>query len=211
MIDTTTLPTLLRPSFEPASAPPIQSIPPACKPSTLPKLSTPPQLGVSRYLGMGAWTIIFTVIVVFGGILVTRRTSSRLAPPAPAVSKPPSSQICRDCSPPAVAFTGGTYIHLTPLSLSFGSRQIGTRSAPKQIRLANSRTVEMILNSISITDTNGNDFAETNDCGNVVIAGSSCVITVTFVPSAKGERKGSLSITDISGSQQKARLSGTGT
>jgi hypothetical protein len=96
------------------------------------------------------------------------------------------------------------------MSVSFGSQPIGTRSVPNKITLTNTGTGAVILNSISIADANGGDFAETNTCSNRVAAGASCFITVTFTPSAKGKKTASISITDGNGSQQKVILSGTG-
>jgi hypothetical protein len=106
--------------------------------------------------------------------------------------------------------TGGIDIRLNPVSVRFGNEQIGTKSEPKTIILANTGTKLVILNNISIADAGGVDFAETNNCGNVVVGGTECLITVTFTPTTKGQKTASLLITDINGSQQKVRLSGTG-
>jgi hypothetical protein len=104
----------------------------------------------------------------------------------------------------------GTYIQLTPPSVIFRSQRIGTKSAPKKIRLTNKGPGAVILNSISIADANGGDFDETNTCGNRLAVGASCFITVTFTPSAKGKKTASISIIEGNGRQQKMILSGTG-
>jgi hypothetical protein len=157
-----------------------------------PNPATPPHSSLRKHLGIGGRTIIIlTVVVVFGLTLTTTRHLSRRASPA-APSK------------------NGTYIQLTPMSVNFGSQPIGTRSVPNKITLTNTGTGAVILNSISIADANGGDFAETNTCSNRIAAGASCFITVTFTPSAKGKKTASISITDGNGSQQKVILSGTG-
>ena len=214
-IDPKVLPGSVEPPTQPtpiraAQSPPIPRTPPAAKPATLPpNLSKLPQLTAHKNLKVGAWTIILAVMAVFGVILVSR--PSRLAPPTASAVRSP--RICPNCSlptVPATSLTGGIDIRLNPVSVRFGNEQIGTKSEPKTIILANTGTKLVILNNISIADAGGVDFAETNNCGNVVVGGTECLITVTFTPTTKGQKTASLLITDINGSQQKVRLSGTG-
>ncbi|HEV2380406.1 MAG TPA: FG-GAP-like repeat-containing protein [Terriglobia bacterium] len=116
-------------------------------------------------------------------------------------------------SPQTVSLTGaGTEVKLSPASLNFGSVQVGHRSAAKTVTLTNTGTVLLSITNIGITGTNGGDFAETNTCGVTLGAGSSCSISVMFTPRAKGNRTGSLSISDNGGgSPQTVSVSGTGT
>jgi hypothetical protein len=62
--------------------------------------------------------------------------------------------------------------------------------------------------------TTSANFAQTNNCGSSVAAGSSCAINVTFTPQSGGSLTGTLTITDNSngaaGSTQTVSLSGTG-
>jgi hypothetical protein len=68
------------------------------------------------------------------------------------------------------------------------------------------------ITSLAVTGTNASDFAQTNTCGNSVVAGANCTIRVTFTPAASGARTAALSITDnAAGSPQTLSLSGTGT
>ena len=65
--------------------------------------------------------------------------------------------------------------------------------------------------SIMVGGANAGDFVQTNTCGASVAAGSSCTISVTFTPKAKGGRSAMISITDNGGgSPQKVSLTGTG-
>jgi hypothetical protein len=65
---------------------------------------------------------------------------------------------------------------------------------------------------ISITGSDGGDFAESNNCGKQLPSGASCFVKVTFKPLVKGKRAADVSISDDGGgSPQKAALSGTGT
>jgi hypothetical protein len=116
-------------------------------------------------------------------------------------------------SPQKIALSGtGTDIQLTPTSLNFGNQPVGTKSTAKKITLSNKASVSVSVTSISITGTNKKDFAETNTCGTTVKAGASCTITVTFTPSADGQRTADVSVDDNGGgSPQTVGLSGTGT
>jgi hypothetical protein len=103
---------------------------------------------------------------------------------------------------------GGTVgVSLSVSSLTFGNQAVGTTSAPQQITLSSAGTASLSINSITLTG----DFAGTNNCGSSVAAGSSCIINVTFSPTAVGSRSGTLTvIDDASSSPQTVLLGGTG-
>ena len=73
-------------------------------------------------------------------------------------------------------------VSLTPLSLQFNTQQAGTTSPPQTVALAN--TGDATLNISGITASG--DFAQTNNCGTSVAAGSGCTISVTFTPTREG-------------------------
>lgn len=79
----------------------------------------------------------------------------------------------------------------SPRSLAFGSQLVGTTSAAQVITLSNPGTATLPITSISTTG----DFAQTNNCGGSVAAGGSCGITVTFTPTERFTRSGTLVIT----------------
>jgi hypothetical protein len=92
-------------------------------------------------------------------------------------------------------------------SVNFGSRAFGTTSLSQPVSLSNSGTAALAISSISASG----DFAQTNNCGTSLGAGSNCKIDVTFSPTAAGTRTGTLSVLDnASGSPHTASLSGTG-
>jgi hypothetical protein len=73
--------------------------------------------------------------------------------------------------------------------------------------LSNSGTAALAISTIVASG----DFAQTNNCGASLGAGSNCRIDLTFSPTAAGTRAGTLSVTDnASGSPHTASLSGTG-
>jgi hypothetical protein len=114
-------------------------------------------------------------------------------------------------SPQTVPLTGtGTVpiVTLSTTSLTFGNQNVGTTSAPQDVTLTNTGAAPLTISGISATG----DFAQTNTCGTSVAAGASCMINVTFTPTAPGVRTGLVSITDnAQGSPQMIALTGTGT
>jgi hypothetical protein len=119
----------------------------------------------------------------------------------------------RPKSPQTLALTGfGTYIRLTPATLTFANQKVGTKSTPKQIVLINKGSVAVSISGVSIDGSDPGDFSETNNCGTSVASGASCSILVTFKPVATGSRTAIVEVTDNGGaSPQKVTVSGTGT
>ncbi|MGA2743553.1 MAG: choice-of-anchor D domain-containing protein [Candidatus Sulfotelmatobacter sp.] len=115
-------------------------------------------------------------------------------------------------SPQVVSLTGvGTYISLSPASLSFGTVALGKSSTPQVITLTNADSAAVRIGTVSVTGTDPGDFTQSNTCGASVAAKGSCSITVTFTPTAAGARSANVSVTDAGGgSPQTASLSGTG-
>jgi hypothetical protein len=100
---------------------------------------------------------------------------------------------------------------LQPASLAFGGWAVATKSTPQTATLTNSGNTALSVTSIAIGGTNAGDFHESNNCGSSVAAGAKCTVTVTFTPSATGNRTGSLIVSDNGGTgSQSASLSGTG-
>lgn len=118
-----------------------------------------------------------------------------------------------DGSPHEITVTGtgvnpSTEVELSPTSLEFASQAVDTTSPPKTVTLTNSGDTDLTIESISTSS----DFAQTNNCPSTMGVGATCIITVTFTPTATGTRTGSLSITDdATGSPQTVSLKGIGT
>jgi len=119
-------------------------------------------------------------------------------------------------SPQTVSLTGtGTApsVSLSTASVSFSNQAVGTTSAASAVTVTNSGTASLTFTSIAATG----DFAVAasgTSCTTSasVPASGSCVINLTFTPTAIGARSGSLTLTDnASGSPQSVSLSGTGT
>jgi hypothetical protein len=113
-------------------------------------------------------------------------------------------------SPQTVALTGTGIVDaaLTPASATFPSEPVGTTSPATEFALANNLAVE--LTGIAISTT-GNFAVSATTCGTSLAAHGKCTISVTFTPTAKGNRTGKLSVSDSAyGSPQTANLKGTG-
>ena len=99
---------------------------------------------------------------------------------------------------------------LSPSSLTFAGLTVGSTSSAQGVTLNNTGGAALAIASIVASG----DFAQTNNCGSSVAAGTSCTINVTFTPTAAGTRSGSLTITDnsigLTGSTQTVTVSGTG-
>jgi len=113
-------------------------------------------------------------------------------------------------SPQPVELVGaavGPAVSLSPTTLTFASATVGTISAAQTSTLTNIGNAPLNITGISASG----DFAQTNTCGTSLAIGASCQISVTFAPSAVGNRTGSITIAQSGGgSPQSIALSGVG-
>ncbi|WP_432991303.1 choice-of-anchor D domain-containing protein [Dactylosporangium sp. CA-233914] len=105
---------------------------------------------------------------------------------------------------------GGTpntpVLSAAPSSLTFAAQALNTTSAPQAVTVTNTGTAAASVSGVTVTG----DFAQTNTCGSIA-AGASCVVNVTFRPTATGTRTGTLTVTSNAGnSPTTVALSGTG-
>ena len=106
---------------------------------------------------------------------------------------------------------------ITPATLAFGNVVVGSISAPQSVTLSNTGTAPLDLGLLNpnngILVTGSAAFASTNTCGTSLGVGASCVISVTFAPTAVGPVAGSVVVTsnDPAHSPLTVSLSGTGT
>src|SRR5205823_1484333 len=104
-----------------------------------------------------------------------------------------------------------TTVDLTPLSLLFGSQNIGTKSAAQGATLSNVGTAALAINKIFFTGAAPGQFSQTNDCGLSLAAGSSCTISIAFAPTRSGALTAALAVSyQGTASPQSVALSGTG-
>jgi secreted trypsin-like serine protease len=101
---------------------------------------------------------------------------------------------------------------LSPSSLDFGSVKRPATSTPQPVTLTNAGSADLTIASITIAGTNPGDFAiAANSCGATLAHGASCTVDVTFRPTARKTRSGTLVITDnAAGSPHVVALTGNG-
>jgi hypothetical protein len=106
----------------------------------------------------------------------------------------------------------GTVMKFSPSMLKFGTQEVGTSSAPRNIELTNVGNTTILLTGLLwIGGTDYSDFTQTNNCPTSIDAGASCEITLIFTPKKAGTRTATLNVPDTAGgSPQVAPLSGTG-
>ena len=110
--------------------------------------------------------------------------------------------------------TGGLpAVKLAPASVLFPLlRTVGTTSLVHKVNLTNVGTADLDITGITVIGADPGDFFQSNNCLTTVASGASCLITVTFTPTAQGFRTARLSIADNApGSPQTAPLKGRGT
>jgi hypothetical protein len=79
-------------------------------------------------------------------------------------------------------FSPTTALALSSFSLHFDTQDVGTSSSPQLVSLTNNTNSPVSL----ILIATGPNYAQTNNCGTSLAAGSNCQISVTFVPVASG-------------------------
>jgi hypothetical protein len=112
--------------------------------------------------------------------------------------------------PPPVNLSGTgetLQVAASPASFTFAAAPLGSTSAAQSVTFTNSGDLAVPITAITI---NG-DFAQTSTCGASLPAGASCSVNVTFTPTLRGTRTGTLSFTSSSpGNPPAVLLSGTG-
>jgi hypothetical protein len=117
---------------------------------------------------------------------------------------------------PQSALLSGTAIapklQVSPTALSFAPQSVGIASGSQAITLSNSGTSPVTINQISVAGANASDFNENSNCSSVLGANASCQVSMTFKPTAVGNRSASILVSDdAAGSPQSVSLAGTAT
>ncbi len=108
-------------------------------------------------------------------------------------------------------------VFFTPTPLTFANQPVGTPSSASTVYLLNDGTAPLTISSIGLSGGNSGDFfAQNINCPispNTLAVSDTCMVNVTFTPSAEGLRTSSLQFTDnnnaVTGSQAVG-LSGNG-
>ena len=101
---------------------------------------------------------------------------------------------------------------LSPATLAFGSQTVGSPSTAQTATLTNSSSVDLTdVATLRLTGANAESFAQSNNCGTTVSAGTSCTVSVVFTPAGEGAQAAALTVSDSAAiSPQEVTLTGTG-
>jgi hypothetical protein len=103
---------------------------------------------------------------------------------------------------------GGAMLSASPASLSFGNEAVGSTSAAQTVTVTNTGSAAATVSAVSA----GAPFAETNNCGSWIAAGTSCTVSVTFKPTEAGSASANLTVaSNATNPSLTVALSGTGT
>ncbi len=109
--------------------------------------------------------------------------------------------------------TGGAVAPLTlsPSSVTFASRAIGTRSPAQVVTVTNSSDSTLSITGAAASGDYTVAASGTSPCGGALTAGASCTVSVTFLPTSLGTIRGALVFNDTAAvGQQVLDVSGTG-
>lgn len=115
-------------------------------------------------------------------------------------------------SPQTVQMSGVGVLPVTvsPASYGLGNQAVDTVGAPRNVVVTNYLTVPVTLTSVGVTGP----FTTTNNCPvspNTLAGRATCIILVSFAPSALGAATGTLTVNDTAAnSPQTMQLTGTG-
>jgi hypothetical protein len=114
-------------------------------------------------------------------------------------------------SPVVITLTGNVInpkASVSPNSLSFGTQKVNT-SASKTVTITSTGDTPLLISNVALSGSS--DFTKSGSCAASLPKNSKCTITITFKPSAKQSRTGTLKFTDNArSSPQCVSLSGKG-
>jgi trimeric autotransporter adhesin len=102
-------------------------------------------------------------------------------------------------------------VSLSPTTLSFPARNIGTTSLAQTVTLTNTGSAPLHISNVSLTTANLGEFFSTGTCSAsaVIATGQTCTLSVSFAPQTTGTKTGLLQIfSDALTSPDTIQLSG---
>ena len=114
--------------------------------------------------------------------------------------------------PTATAGVPVTTASVSPTSLTFGNRTVGTTSAVQVVTVKATGTAPLSISSVEMTGSAAADYSETDNCaGTTVAKNASCQLNVSFMPTETGSRSGTMAINaNVAGGELLVPLTGTG-
>lgn len=91
-----------------------------------------------------------------------------------------------------------TYDDYERYAIKFLETEFGTVSAVRKVVFSNAGTGVLTVENIAVVSGDA-DFSQTNNCGSTIQPGGSCIISLTFHPSAAGLLKGGVAVRSDNG------------
>ena len=105
-----------------------------------------------------------------------------------------------------------TSLLISATNLNFSGQGVGTTSAPLPVTLTNIGVSTISTPTLSFTGKGADAYSQTNDCGSTLVAGSTCTLEVTFLPTQSGVRFDAiLNLAESSSIKNQVSLSGYST
>ena len=92
-----------------------------------------------------------------------------------------------------IAVGGTPVVSLSPSSITFPSRAVGTTSVPMTVTLTNTGVTTLTVNAVGVAGAVNGNYTSTTNCSSVAVNGS-CTINVTFAPSVAGTQGATIQI-----------------
>jgi len=142
-------------------------------------------------------------------------TSAKISAPRALAAGPGGNLMIVDTDNGAIRNVAGLssnpWLSVGTTTLSFGTEVVSTTSAPQTITVTNSGTAPLNVSGVNLAGPATADFAPTNLCTSPVQPSATCNVSVTFKPSATGNRPASIAVTsDGIGGPAMVSASGTG-
>ncbi|MCP9495358.1 MAG: choice-of-anchor D domain-containing protein [Pyrinomonadaceae bacterium MAG19_C2-C3] len=108
--------------------------------------------------------------------------------------------------------TTAPVVSINPNNLNFGTQPLNTTSQPQVVTVTNTGDAPLHVSNVETTGADANDFAvASNTCTAAIAPNATCIIGVTFTPSATDARIAFLTLTDdAEGSPHSVLLEGGG-
>ncbi len=91
------------------------------------------------------------------------------------------------------------------VQVSFGDQDLFSTSKSVTVTVGNIGTADLLISGLAVTGDGASEFALTNACAKTVAAGSNCIFTLRFTPSALGRRAAVITLTDNTGGYERSR------
>ena len=168
----------------------------------------------STYLGGDGWDFGGGIAVdSTGNAYVTGQTNSINFPTVNPLQAANHAEVLTAFVAKMSASGAAPSASCSPESLTFAAQNVDTASPPQTVTVINTGTASLTLSAVTVGGANASDFATSAEtcAGATVTPDGTCAVSVTFTPSATGNRRASLIFTDnATSSPQTLSLTGIG-